>query len=127
MRFFILPTLIAGVLAFSAACHPGAILNTGSQRSVGGTIAGNVRATGGTVALVGRKVTAIDVATGARYETSTSVTGGYTIKVPEGTYRLDVELHEGETVVKRPGETRINNSDLDPARDFEVTVKPAAR
>jgi hypothetical protein len=127
MRCFILPTLIAGVLAFSVACHPGPILNTGSQRSVGGTIAGNVRATGGAVALVGRKVTAIDVATGARYETSTSVTGGYTIKVPEGTYRLDVELHEGETVVKRPGATRINNSDLDPARDFEVTVKPAAR
>jgi hypothetical protein len=127
MRFFILPTLIACVLAFSAACHPGPILNTGSQRSVGGTIAGNVRATGGAVALVGRKVTAIDVATGARFETSTSVTGGYTIKVPEGTYRLDVELHEGEAIAKRPGDTRINNSDLDPARDFEVTVKPPGK
>jgi hypothetical protein len=127
MRFLILPTLIAGILAFSPACHPGPILNTGSQRSVGGTIAGNVRATGGAVALVGRKVTAVDVVTGARYETSTSITGGYTIKVPEGTYRLDLELRDGETIAKRPGQTRINNSDLDPARDFEVTVKPAAR
>ena len=35
-----------------------------------------------------------------------------------GSYRLDVELRPGERIVKRPGETRIDKSDLDPKRDF---------
>jgi len=127
MRFLMTSVLVAVSLAFSLACHPGPVLGGGSQPSVGGTIAGKVSEAGGTVALVGRKVTAINIATGARYETTTSVTGGYTIKVPEGGYRLEVELREGETMAKRPDETRINNSDLDPARDFEIAVKPPGR
>jgi hypothetical protein len=56
------------------------------------------------------------------------VNGGYTIKVPEvGRYRIEVELREGEVVAKGPGETDINNGDLDPGRDFEITAAPAAK
>ena len=127
MRVVITSVLVAGSLAFSLACHPVPVLGGGSQPSVGGTIAGKVSEAGGNVALVGRKVTAINIVTGARYETTTSVTGGYTIRVPEGGYRLDVELREGETMAKRPDETHINNSDLDSARDFEIAVKPPGR
>jgi hypothetical protein len=94
----------------------------GSQTGAGGTIAGIVTSTGGTVALTGRRVTATEVSTGATFEATTSLTGGYTIKVPQGTYRLDVELRQGETLSNRPDETRINTGDLDPARHFEITA-----
>jgi hypothetical protein len=121
------PALLLAILMLSAGCHPRPILGGGSERSVGGTIAGIVTATGGTVALAGRRVTAVNVVTGQMFETTTSVTGGYTIKVPEGTYHLDVELREGERLSRRPDDTRINNSDLDPARNFEITVARSGR
>lgn len=109
-------TLLLIVLA-GAACHPGPVLTPKS--AAGGTIAGIVSSVGNT-AIPDRKVTAIDVASGARYETTTGANGGYTIKVPEGTYRLEVELRTGETVANQPGETRINKSDLDPQRNFTI-------
>jgi hypothetical protein len=123
MRRFIEPVVLFALLVACAACHPGPVIG-GTRVSVGGTIAGIVSASGGSIALTGRKVTAIDVATNAKYETSTAANGGYTIKVPEGTYHLEVELRPGETLSKRPADTHINNSDLDPRRDFVVTVGP---
>jgi hypothetical protein len=103
-----------------AACHPGPVLATGPKQDVGGTIAGIV-SSDTKAPLVGRKVTAIDTKTGARFDATTGENGGYTIKVPEGVYRLELELQEGETISKQPGETKINRSDLDPHRDFSVT------
>jgi hypothetical protein len=113
--------LTTAMLMFVLACHPGPIVNRSEQR-VGGTIAGVVTATKGTVALTGRKVTAVDVVSGTRYDATTNITGGYTIKVPEGTYRLELETREGETLKKRPHETRVKNGDLDSGRDFDVTA-----
>lgn len=104
----------------SAACHPGPVLTP--KADVGGTIAGIVSAEDNS-AVPGRKVTAVDVATSQRYEATTGVNGGYTIKVPEGTYRLEVELRSGEQVMKQPDETRIQKSDLDPRRDFVIGGK----
>ena len=80
--FFILSMF--GVLA-SAACHPGPVLPAGKS-NVGGTIAGIVSSVG-KAPEPGRKVTATNVATGERFEAITGVNGGYTIKVPEGTYK----------------------------------------
>ena len=78
--------------------------------------------------LVTRKVTAIHASSGARYETTTGVNGGYTIKVPEvGRYRIEVELRDGEVVAKGPEETEVNNGDLDPGRNFEITVALAGK
>jgi hypothetical protein len=105
----------------SVACHPGPILDTGPRTPVGGTIAGIV-STDGNVALPGRKVSAVDTTSGSRFDATTGTNGGYTIKVPEGTYRLEVELGPGEKVAKQPDETRINRSDLDPRRDFVITA-----
>ena len=109
----------SATLLLSAACHPGAVIDTDPKPSVGGTIAGVVRS--GANPVTGRKVTAVNVATGARFDATTGTNGGYTIKVPEGTYRIDLETRSGETVSKRPEQTRVNNSDLDSARDFEIT------
>ena len=120
MRFGALPLCLA--LA-SAACHPGPVINAGAkQPPVGGTIAGVVTTTDPLIAVPGRKVTATETTTGSRYDATTAANGGYTIKVPEGRYRLDVELRAGETLAKRPDETRIGNSDLDARRDFVISV-----
>jgi hypothetical protein len=110
--------MIAGLAA--AACHPGPVL--APKEPVGGTIAGMV-STDGNAPLAGRKVTAVEVASGARFDATTGTNGGYTIKVPEGRYRLEVELRQGEVVVKQPDETHVNKSDLDPKRNFTIGVK----
>jgi len=123
MRY--VPLVLALIVGFSAACHPGPVVDTTPRRSVGGTIAGIVTTADSTVAVPGRKVTAIEVSSGSQYDATTGVNGGYTIKVPEGTYRIEIELHGPETLAKRPGQTRINNGDLDPGRDFVITVRPA--
>ena len=120
--------LACGALLLAAAGCRGPVITTEPDLKVGGTIAGIVRATDGSVPLVTRKVTAIHAVSGARFETTTGVNGGYTIKVPEvGRYRLEVELRDGEKIAKGPEETEINNGDLDPGRDFEITVAAPAK
>jgi hypothetical protein len=117
--------LVLGLLVAAPGCSHPPVISTGPDLKAGGTIAGIVRATDGSVPLVARQVTAIDTKTGARFDTTTGINGGYTIKVPEtGRYRIEVELREGEVVAKGPQETDINNGDLDSGRDFEITVKP---
>ena len=46
--------------------------------------------------------------------------------MPEGTYRLEIELHAAEALAKRPEDTQVNNGDLDPGRDFVITVRSGA-
>lgn len=113
-------------LLVASACAPrGPVLDTTATapEGVGGTIAGAVRAGGGSTPLSGRKVTVINEESGARFETSTGINGGYAVKVPAGTYRLEVELREGEAVEKQPEVTEVNVGDLDPSRDFVLTVR----
>ena len=116
----LLSVTAALALLLAAACHPGPVIDTGPKpATVGGTIAGIVSAQGN-APLEGRKVTAIETRAGTRYEATTAVNGGYTIKLPQGTYRLEVELRPGEKIVKQPGETKVDKSDLDPRRDFVI-------
>jgi len=105
-----------GVLAV-LACHPGPVVTTDPKQPVGGTIAGIVSSTTN-AAVVGRKVTAVNTDSGARFDATTGANGGYTIKVPQGRYRLEIEVQPGESISKQPSETRINRSDLDTRRDF---------
>ncbi len=109
----------------AAGCHPGPVVNS-HPNQVGGTIAGIVTADAA-VAVPGRKVSVIDIKTGERHDTTTATNGGYTIQVPEGTYRFEIELRAGETLAKQPEQTHINNSDLDSSRDFIITVKTGER
>jgi hypothetical protein len=116
--------LAIGLLGLSVLACRGGVISTDPGLKAGGTIAGIVRATEGSVPLVTRKVTVINTRTSARYETTTGVNGGYTIKVPEeGRYRIEVELRDGEMIARGPDETDLNNGDLDSGRDFEITVK----
>src|SRR4051794_14878552 len=104
--------LICVSLMASSACHPGPVFNRGPKQRVGGTIAGIVSTTSG-VALPGRTITAIDVTTGARFTAITGSEGGYTIEVPRGTYRIEVELAPKEAMARRPEPTEIKRSDVD--------------
>jgi hypothetical protein len=106
-----------------AARHGGAVLDTHSKPvGVGGTISGTVRAVGGEP-LVGRMVTVTDTKSGATFHVSTSESGGYTIQVPASTYRLEVELRQGEVITKQPGPTNLNVGDLDAQQDFVLTAR----
>jgi hypothetical protein len=105
------------------ACRPGTpIVNTDPMKATTpGTIAGSARSAGGDP-ISGRRVEAVDTKTGQRYAAETGVTGGYSIKVPPGHYRLELQLGEGETVVQEPGTIDINSGDLDPNMDIVVRV-----
>ncbi len=116
----------AGCLLGVAGCaarHGAPVLDTGDRPvGVGGTIAGIVRTSGNAASLAGRKVTAVNEATGQRFEISTASNGGYTIQVPAGTYRLDIDLQPGEALESRPEPTQVNVGDLDEGKNFVVTA-----
>jgi len=122
MRFSL--SLLCGVVLTAAACHVDRpIIDPSPKQDVGGTIAGIVTTADPAVAVPGRKVTATDVDKGSRYEATTGANGGYTIKVPHGTYRIDIELRGSETLAKKPMQTHVNNGDTDSGRDFVITVR----
>ena len=111
------------VLLLSLACSPGGpVIDTGPRPDVGGSISGIVTANDGATPLGTRRVTAVNVDTGGRIDTSTTSTGGYTMRVPRGTYRLEVELRPGETLATQPDSTEVNAGDLDAGRNFVVAV-----
>ena len=128
-RTFPLLSFSTFLLVFLVACGPrGPILGTATKPpGVGGTISGTVSADNGSTALAARKVTAIDTETGARFDTSTATNGGYTIKVPKGMYRLELELRAGETIATQPASTDVNVGDLDSGRNFVVNVGRSER
>jgi hypothetical protein len=114
--------IVMTVLLVSCAAR-GSVTSTGDQRTnVGGTISGIVRASADTP-LAGRKVTVVNVETGEKLETSTAVNGGYTVKVPRGHYRLEVELRPNESLSTKPDDVHITASDIDAGRDFVIVVK----
>jgi carboxypeptidase family protein len=106
--------------ALAPACRTGQPLLDSSphDHNAPGTIAGIV--TAGGEPLVGRRVEAVAVGSTGRYGAVTSVTGGFSIPVPPGKYRLQVTLLEGEKVTREPGVIDINESDLD--ANLEVMI-----
>ena len=117
-------SLLVAVMAVAlGGCRTGVpVVDRGEKPvSQAGTIAGHVRSSGD-AAVVSRLVRAVSLATGEKFETTTNNAGTYTLKVPPGRYRLEVELRQGERLTKEPGETQINPSDLDPDRNFVIDV-----
>ena len=114
--------LVVFVLAAGLGCRSGRpLLDSSRGKNAPGTIAGIVSVVGGDP-VPGRRVTAVPVGFPERYSAVTNVTGGFSIPVPPGQYRLQVALLEGETIVKQPGEIDINNSDLD--ANLQIVIKP---
>jgi hypothetical protein len=114
--------LLAMSVVTLASCHPGPPVQSTAKDPVLGTIAGIV-STDANGIVVGRKVTAVDVSTGKRYTATTGKDGGYSMLVSAGTYRLDVEQHSGETIVRHPDDTHVGNADIDSGRDFVLASR----
>lgn len=114
--------LSASALSIACGATRGPIVDTGNRpANVGGTIAGLVRASGN-APLAGRTVTAVETQSGARFDATTATNGGYTLQVPAGTYRLEVELRAGERLETQPESTQVNVGDLDSDRNFLITA-----
>jgi hypothetical protein len=113
------------LVLFAPACRTGVpVIDTGSKPPTQeGTIAGHVT-TEADAPVTSRVVRAIPIDGGQPYETSTNAAGTYTLKVRPGRYRLEVEVRQGERLVKQPDQTEVNPSDLDPDRDFVLAPAP---
>ena len=115
--------MCTSALLMSLGCHPSRpVIDVGSKPDVGGSISGTVTANSGALPLGARKVTAVNTETGARFDVSTTSGGGYTVRVPRGTYRLEVELRGGERLATQPDPTEVDAGDLDAGRNFVVAV-----
>ena len=116
------PVLVLLLLAGAGCALNQPVAGTGDRTTATtGTLAGLVSTDGGKTALTGRKVTAIDTVTSARFDATTATDGGYTLKVPAGRYAIEVELRQGERLEKRPEPTDVGAGDLDSGRDFVIT------
>ena len=113
--------LPAALLILLAACRPGVPVVDPSEKppSLDGTVSGHLATTGGE-RVPGRKIELVEIATGSRHSVTTDANGAFTVKVPPGKYRLDVELQSGERVEKAPKQIDINESDLD--SNLEIVI-----
>ena len=120
LRRALLTAIVASLASACLSSRP--VIDTGSKPAQqDGTIAGHVN-TDGDAPVVTRRVRIVPLDGGTPYETTTNAAGTYTVKVRPGRYRLEVELHPGERVVKQPEDTEVNPSDLDPDRNFVISA-----
>ena len=116
------PAVMVVLLMLGSGCaarHGGPVLGGSTTPERTGTVSGTVRTATGSP-LGGRRVSAINMATEAHYDATTADSGGYTIKVPAGKYRLEVELRGGDVIATQPAQTNVNVSDLDAQLDFVI-------
>jgi hypothetical protein len=122
--------LVVGTLAllYVSACRRGVpAVDLGPKPpNARGTITGLVHGPGST-GLAGRTVELVNVATGEKHTATTSTNGGFTIELPKGKYRLELRLHDGETLVKRPGIIDLDRGDIDSHIEFVVSATRTAR
>jgi hypothetical protein len=113
---------VAAVMAVTG-CRTGQPIYDSSHENqqTPGTIGGILRAGEGGEPVAGRIVTAVSLSDStARYSATTNVSGGFSIKVPPGKYRLEVDLRDGERIIRSPGTVDINESDLDANREVVI-------
>ena len=117
------------VLLMSGACKPGVpVVDAGSKPpEARGTLTGTVRGPEGTSPVAARTVEIINTATGEKQTATTSATGGFTIQLPAGKYRLELPLQPGETLAKRPGIIDLAKGDIDSHVEFVLAVARANR
>jgi hypothetical protein len=91
-----------------------------------GTITGLVHGPGDAV-LSGRTIEAVNVLSGERHTVMTATNGGFAMELPQGKYRLELQLHEGETLARHAGIVDLDRGDSDPHVEFVVSATRAAR
>ena len=107
-------------LLLSGGCKPGVpVVDLGPKPAAArGTLTGTVRGPEGTSPIAGRTVEIVNTVTGEKYSTTTSDTGGFTVQLPAGKYRLELPLKVGETIVKHPGVIDLARGDIDSHVEF---------
>ena len=122
--------LCAGIAAllYCGACRRGVpAVDLGPKPPAArGTITGLVHGPGD-AALTGRTVEVVNVVSGEKFTTQTVSNGGFTIELPKGKYRLDLQLRDGETIVKRPNVVDLDRGDIDSHIEFVVAATRSAR
>jgi carboxypeptidase family protein len=116
-------SLMLTVLVFLplAGCRRGMAVDTAPQLApANGLLRGTIRGSERSIPLDGRTVEVVNVATGQRQRATTSDTGGFSMRLAPGKYRVDLLLRDGESVVKRPGIIVLDATDPDPRADFVV-------
>jgi Carboxypeptidase regulatory-like domain len=91
------------------------------------TINGTVRGAEGGSPVSGRTVSIVDVKTGERRSVQTTSTGAFRIVLPAGQYRLDVDVRDGETVLKHPDVVAVDAGRVDSHVEFVVASARLAR
>jgi hypothetical protein len=64
----------------------------------------------------------VDLSSGRAFDATTNPAGGFTIQLPPGTYRLEVQTLDGEYVHDPPGDITVGPSDID--ANISITVGP---
>ena len=116
-------------LVAATACRRGVpvIDNAPKPAIARGTITGIVRGQAATSGIADRTVTATNVETGERHQARTDSAGGFTLEASPGKYRLQVELHAGESLVKSPEVVHLDRGDIDSHIEFIVGTARVAR
>jgi hypothetical protein len=116
-------------LLLGGGCKPGVpVVDVGPKPPAArGTLTGTVRGPEGSSAIGGRTVEIVNTETGEKHTTTTSATGGFTIQLPAGKYRLDLPLKDGETLAKRPGIIDLGRGDIDSHVEFVLATSRVNR
>jgi hypothetical protein len=91
------------------------------------TLRGTIRVSAGTIPVDGRTVEIVNVTTGQRQQVTTGDTGGFSMRLTPGKYRVDLVLRGGESVVQQPGIIELDPRDSDAHADIVVGTVPASR
>jgi len=127
MRLTIISLVVVATLMVS--CGRGfRVIDTDPKLQTGdATVTGIVTGSGDRgVPLANRTVICVNSSTGQRYTAVTNSAGGYTLKLPAGTYNLDMELRAGESLSKRPERVvALEVGEIETRMDFQL--QPATR
>jgi carboxypeptidase family protein len=130
-RFVVLVSLTLTVLVFLTlvGCRRSMPVDTAPQAAApaDGMLRGTIRGSAGSIPVDGRTVEVVNVTTGQRQHVTTGDTGGFSMRLTPGKYRVDLVLRGGESVVQRPGIIELDSSDPDARADFVVGTVPVSR
>ena len=74
-----------------------------------------------------RTVTAVNIETGERHQARTTPAGGFSIAASPGKYRVQIELHAGESLIKAPDIVVLDRGDIDSHVEFIVGTARVSR
>ncbi len=123
-RVFFWCALIAALLLSLSACRhrSQAFEIVVPESDARATITGTVRDIAGPTPVEGRTVEAVSLENGARLRTTTGISGGFRFQLAPGKYRIELDVHRGETIVSHPDVIDLNRPDVGARADFVLSA-----